>query len=113
MNQLYNVTDIYRINPLEAASAIISMATIKEIRQLEDVSIHGYTILDRWAMYQPKALLDLEADGELVLFHHLLKQQDKELAVLDNADYANNEKHLTTAEHLVLHEIDTKLVRDF
>lgn len=113
MNPLYNVTDIYRINPLEAASAVISMQTLKEIRQLEDVSVHGYTILDRWATYQPNALLDLEADGELVFFHHLLKQQDKELVILNNAEYAKNENHLTVAERLSLHEIDTKLVRDF
>jgi hypothetical protein len=113
MNQLYNVTDIYRINPLEAASAVISMQTLKEIRQLEDVSVHGYTILDRWATYQSDELKCLESDGFAILFHHLLKQQNKELDVLSNTFNTEHEQHLSIAERLQLHEIDTRLVREF
>jgi hypothetical protein len=113
MNQLYNVADIYRINPLEATSAIISMETLKEIRQLEDVDVHGYTILDRWATYQPNELKRLESDGFAILFHHLFRQQSKELDVLLNTSYTDHEQHLSIAERLQLHEIDTRLVREF
>lgn len=113
MAQLYDVYDIAASVPLSHAEKILKPETIVFVRQQEDISVHGCFILDRWATYQSEALLRLEADGELTFFHHLLNQQNKELAVLSNAEYAKSEKHLTIAERLSLHEIDTMLMREF
>lgn len=113
MNQLYSAVDIYRANPLEAASNILSMETLKAVRRWEEISVHGYKILDRWATYQPDELKRLESDGLTPLFHHLFKQQQRELDVLSGTFSASQEQHLTIAERLQLHEINTQLVREF
>jgi len=113
MNQLYSAVDIYKANPLEAASNILSMETLKAVRRWEEISVHGYTILDRWSTYQSNELKRLESDGLTPLFHHLFKQQQRELDVLSNKLSTSQEQHLTIAERLRSHEIDTRLIREF
>ena len=85
--------------------------TIIFIRQTEEISVHGCYVLDRWATYQPTELKQLEEQGDLILLNRLYKQQQAELDILNNPDYAQNEGHLAIYERLALHEVKTSLAR--
>ena len=113
MDLLYSVQDVERLKTLEAASKVLSFETLREIRRQPDIGILGYVVIDRWATYQPDDLKQLEQDGFLQLFHHVMKQQERECDVLLNRTYAAAESHLTIHERLALHEVDTRLIREF
>jgi hypothetical protein len=75
MNQLYSVHDVERLKVLEAASKVLSFDTILEIKRQPDIELHGYVILDRWAVQQSDDLKNLGSKDFLHLFHHVVKQQ--------------------------------------
>ena len=49
--------------------------------------------------------------GDLILLNRLYQQQQAELDILNNPDYAQNEGHLAIYERLSLHEVKTSLER--
>lgn len=111
MKQLYDVFYIAQNQPLAQAEKVLKPETIIYIRQAEEISVHGCYVLDRWATYQPTELKQLEEQGDLILLNRLYQQQQAELDILNNPDYAQNEGHLAIYERLALHEIKTSLAR--
>lgn len=109
MKQLYDVSYVAKNQPLEHAEKVLKHETIVYIRQTEEISVHGCYVLDRWASYEPTELKQLEEQGDLILLNRLYQQQQTELDILNNSDYAKNEEHLTIHERLALHEIKTNL----
>ena len=109
MKQLYDVFYIAKNQPLQSAEKILTPETIVYIRQTDEISVHGCYILDRWATYQPSQLKQLEEQGDIVLLNRLYQQQQTELNILNNPEYAKNEEHLAIYERLALHEIKTSL----
>ena len=109
MKQLYDVFYIAQNQPLAQAEKVLKPETIIFIRQTEEISVHGCYILDRWATYQPSQLKQLEEQGDIVLLNRLYQQQQTELDILNNPQYAKNEEHLAIYERLAQHEIKTSL----
>lgn len=109
MKQLYDVFYVAKNQPLQFAEKVLKPETIIFIRQTEEISVHGCYVLDRWATYQPSEVKQLEEQGDIVLLNHLYKQQQTELEILNNPQYAKNESHLAIYERLALHEIKTSL----
>lgn len=109
MKQLYDVFYIAQNQPLAQAEKVLKPETIIYIRQVKEISLHGYYILDRWATYQSAELKKLEEQGDLVILNHLYDQQQAELEILNNPTCAKNEEHLAIYERLALHEIQTNL----
>ncbi|SPL72102.1 hypothetical protein KPC_3280 [Acinetobacter stercoris] len=107
--ELYSIYDLEQLNPLSHAEKLLDLKTIQYIRSCDELDIHAYFILDRWATYQPNALKNLEEQGDIFLLNYLYQQQQKELEILKNPQYAKKEKHLTIHERLELHEISTHL----
>lgn len=111
MKKLYDVFYIAQNQPLAQVEKVLKPETIIYIRQTEEISVHGYYVLDRWATYQPTELKQLEEQGDLIIFNRLYDQQQAELEILNNPTYAKNEEHLAIYERLALHEIKTSLAR--
>lgn len=109
MKQLYDVFYIAKNQPLQSAEKVLKPETIIFIRQTDEISVHGCYVLDRWATYQPTELKKLEEQGDIVLLNRLYLQQQTELDILNNPEYAKNENHLAIYERLALHEIKTSL----
>ena len=109
MKQLYDVFYIAQNQPLAQAEKVLKPETIIFIRQTDEISVHGCYVLDRWATYQPSQLKQLEEQGDIVLLNRLYQQQQTELDILNNPQYAKNEEHLAIYERLAQHEIKTSL----
>lgn len=109
MKQLYDVFYIAKNQPLQSAEKVLKPETIIFIRQTDEISVHGCYVLDRWATYQPNELKQLEEQGDIVLLNRLYQQQQTELDILNNPQYAKNENHLAIYERLAQHEIKTSL----
>lgn len=69
--------------PLAVAARILTPETLVAVRGLADFSLHGWRILDRWALNSPGELHRLEAEGEVVLLGRLLEQQRIEQQAID------------------------------
>jgi hypothetical protein len=52
-----------KTEPLEIAARILSAETIMEVRLSEGYTLHGYSILDRWALNSPEELKGIGSDG--------------------------------------------------
>lgn len=93
--------------PLDIAKHILQPATIQAVSKAP-YNKFGWDILDRWALNSPRALRQLEADGEVILLGRLLEQQSLEQGLLTEhmADLATG-----VAKHEVLqqHQVQTEL----
>lgn len=69
--------------PLAVAARVLKPETLAAVRDLADFSLHGWRILDRWALNSPEALRCLESEGEVVLLGRLLEQQRIEQRAFD------------------------------
>ncbi len=93
---------------LEIAARVLTPTSIQMIRKAPFNWV-GWTIADRWAMNSPKALKALEAEGTVMLYTRILKQQRIEQEVLDrNAPQLATS--MTPMEILHENEVQTELV---
>jgi hypothetical protein len=90
--------------PLAIASKVLQASTIKAIRQSSSFNLHGWKILDRWALNSPERLRDLEQESEMLLLGRVLQQQRIELEAITSLP-ADAKVGLTESEILQLQEI--------
>lgn len=90
--------------PLEFAQRILKPETIKAVAR-QPYTAQGWKILDRWAYNTPTKLMELEAQGEIILLSRLLEQQNREQQALTDSLETPMAEH----EVLQLHQIETEL----
>ena len=71
-----------RTAPLELAARILPEDVIREIFHRPEYTVAGFEILDRWALNQPKELLNLYHKSYASMKIVLLMQQRKEFEAL-------------------------------
>lgn len=90
--------------PLAQASKFLQMSTLRAVSKVP-YNRFGWAILDRWATNSPRQLVELEAQGEVVLLGRLLEQQNREQEALTDAS-----PEMAPHETLAMREIESELV---
>lgn len=90
--------------PLVQAAKVLKMSTLRAASKAP-YNRFGWAILDRWAMNSPRQLIELEAQGEVILLGRLLEQQTIEQEALTNAT-----PEMAPHETLAMREIESELV---
>lgn len=96
--------------PLSIAANVLASETINAVKRSPSFHARAWHILDRWAFNSPKLLLQMEAEGEVILLERLLRQQEIEQQALASSDGLAQRGHgLTEHEILALHGISLAL----
>lgn len=90
--------------PLEQASKFLQVSTLQAVSKTP-YNRFGWAILDRWATNSPRKLVELEAQGEVVLLGRLLEQQNLEQEALTEAS-----PEMAPHETLAMREIESELL---
>lgn len=95
---------------LSIAANALASETIEAVRRSPSFHARAWHILDRWAFNSPKQLLQMEAEGEVILLERLLRQQEIEQQALTSPDgLVQRGCGLTEHEILAMHGISLVL----